>query len=369
MAHVQAPGVLSPEDRELIEKLPERIQLLRDRLRTKVIGQERTIELLLISFVAGGHALIVGVPGLAKTLMIRSLAELFDLDFSRIQFTPDLMPSDITGTTLLAKNDATGQREFRFQPGPIFANLLLADEINRTPPKTQAALLEAMEEHQVTVAGKRHPLDKPFFVLATQNPIEQEGTYTLPVTQLDRFLFQIDIGYPDDSTEFDIIATTTAQDDSSLEPVLDGDAVRQMLSIPARIEVPRAITERATRLVRATRPDESSSEATKEWILWGAGPRAIQSILAAARARAVIAGRSTVDESDYEEVLLPALRHRVQLNYHAEAEQVHPDAVIAMIRRELGETAALPSRDDKKRAGRWAKWLDKWGDPAPRFRS
>ncbi|MEM7168007.1 MAG: AAA family ATPase [Planctomycetota bacterium] len=373
MAHVQTGSALSPEDRELIGKLPDRISLLRDRLRKKVIGQEETVEQLLISFVAGGHALIVGVPGLAKTLMIRSLAELFDLDFARIQFTPDLMPSDITGTTLLARNEATGQREFRFQRGPIFAHLLLADEINRTPPKTQAALLEAMEEHQVTVGGKPQPLDPPFFVLATQNPIEQEGTYTLPVTQLDRFLFQIDIGYPDDQTEFDIVATTTAVDDAPLEAVLGGDEVRQMLTIPARINVPDRLVARATKLVRATRPDENASTSAKEWILWGAGPRAVQSILGAARARAVIAGRTEVDDSDYEEVLLPALRHRVQLNYHAEAEGVHPDQVIALIRHEIGDGASAPGTGKESAPARgakalWGKWIEKWGDPAPRFR-
>lgn len=364
-------GELSAAAKDLVRDLPERMTRLRSELSQRVFGQEETVEQLLTCFLAGGHALIIGVPGLAKTLMIRSLAELFDLDFARIQFTPDLMPTDITGTTILVRNDATGVREFRFREGPLFTHLLLADEINRTPPKTQSALLEAMEESQVTVGGKPHALAPPFFVLATQNPIEQEGTYPLPVTQLDRFLFQIDIDYPTPDTEFDIIATTTAVSQDPLTPILSHDEVLELLAVPKRVAIPARIVERATQLVRATRPDEDTkvSENTKDWLSWGAGPRAIQAILDAARARAVMDGRTEVQDQDYEEVILPALRHRVLLTYHAEAERVRSDQVIQRIREEIGDApAARSNQDSKARAGRFAAWLDSWGDPAPRFR-
>ncbi|MCI0652316.1 MAG: AAA family ATPase [Planctomycetes bacterium] len=347
-----------------------RFASVEEELRKRILGQETTVRQLLIAFVASGHAIIIGVPGLAKTLMIRSLGELMHLDFSRIQFTPDLMPSDITGTSILVRDDATGARAFRFRNGPIFTNLLLADEINRTPPKTQAALLEAMEENRVTVGGVSHEITPPFFVLATQNPIEQEGTYPLPITQLDRFLFQIQIDYPDPDTEFDIVAMTTAVEPATLAPLVPRDEVAAILSMPKRVRVPDAIVARATRLVRATRPRESEGSATaRELLSWGAGPRAVQAIIAAAQAAAVLAGRSAVEEVDYEEVLLPALRHRVLLNYHAEAEGARPDDVIARIRTDIGDAAPVKAAEARRGAGKIGRILRAFADPSPGFRT
>ena len=368
-----APPPASPElgasHRELLASVPARMARLREQLGRRIVGQDQTVHQLLLGFLAGGHVLVIGVPGLAKTLMIRSLSELFDLDFSRIQFTPDLMPSDITGTTLIDRDELSGQREFRFRGGPIFTHLLLADEINRTPPKTQAALLEAMEEHQVTVGGVAHTMPNPFFVLATQNPIEQEGTYPLPVTQLDRFLFQIDVDYPDVNTEFEVVATTTAATDAVLDPIFTREEILQLLSVPKLVKVSDKIVERATRLVRATRTDEEgASQIAKEWLSWGAGPRAIQAILVAARSAAVLEGRDHVIDADYEQVVLPALRHRILLNYHAEAEFVRPDQVLQKIREEIGDTPARPSGDSQEGLGRFGRFLQKLGDPSPAFR-
>ena len=326
------PAPITADERELLRRMPEIAQELRTGLAERVLGQDETIGQLLTCFIAGGHTLVVGVPGLAKTLLIRSLAELLDLDFSRIQFTPDLMPSDITGTSILIQDETTQTRQFRFRPGPLFTNLLLADEINRTPPKTQSALLEAMEEGQVTTMGKSRKLDPPFFVLATQNPIEQEGTYTLPVTQLDRFLYQIEIDYPDHDTEFQVVAMTTARGEEPLKSILTRDQVHSMLALPMKVEIPQTIQDRAVRLARATRPDEPGAPATtKEMLSWGAGPRGVQAILSAARATAVLAGRDRVEPADYELVVGPALRHRVILSYHAEAEQIPPDRVLRRI--------------------------------------
>ncbi len=365
-----APPPITSEERALLAKVPEAVGRLREGLATRVIGQEQTIRELLLCFLARGHALVVGVPGLAKTLMIRSLAELLDLDFSRIQFTPDLMPSDITGTSMLVKDESTGRREFRFRPGPIFTNLLLADEINRTPPKTQSALLEGMEEGQVTTMGKSHRLPPPFFVRATQNPIEQEGTYPLPVTQLDRFLFQILIDYPDSDTEFDIIATTTARLESPLAPVLSREEVRALLSLPDKVEIPAAITERAVRLARATRPsEEGTSTTTREFLSWGAGPRGVQAILAGARAAAVLGGRDRVEARDYEEVVTPALRHRILLSYHAEAEGITPDRVLHRIRKETGDKKGEAEETGSEGPSLWRRWLAKAADTTPPFRS
>ncbi len=372
MANI-APPELGAEEREFLREIPARLAILRGRLAERVIGQEATARQLLLAFLAGGHALIVGVPGLAKTLMIRSLADLLELGFARIQFTPDLMPSDITGTSILYREEQSGSREFRFRSGPIFTNLLLADEINRTPPKTQAALLEAMEEYQVTVGGRPHRIERPFFVLATENPIEQEGTYPLPVTQLDRFLFQIAIDYPDAETEFDVIATTTSTAPAVLVPVLSRTEVKRLLELPSKVVVGATILERATRLVRATRPDEAEGAPTaKEFLAWGAGPRAVQGILAAARAAAVLAGRAEVAPEDYEEVILPVLRHRILLNYHAEAENTRPDDILGRIRAEIGDAprSASPTAHSGpaplKR--RLKAILDAFAAPAPALR-
>lgn len=376
-----SPVPFTEADRELLGELPNRVARLREQIGQRIIGQERTVEQLVTAFLAGGHVLVIGVPGLAKTLMIRTLADLFDARFARIQFTPDLMPSDITGTSILVKDEATGARHFQFREGPIFTNLLLADEINRTPPKTQAALLEAMEEFQSTVGGHAYPMPRPFFVLATQNPIEQEGTYPLPVTQLDRFLFQIDVDYPDAETEFEVIASTTATMPTELSPILTGDEVLRLLQIPKKVIIPTGIIDRAVRLVRATRPTHPhagappgvdslpgtpvSSRAAEEWVSWGAGPRAVQSILSAARATAVLDGRDTVNDADYEKVVYPAVRHRVLLNYHAEAEKIRPDAVLRMIREDIGDKAADVPEDEKRTLGRFGRILRAIGDPSP----
>ena len=361
---------ITPEDRDLLRRMPEIAGRLRAGLAERVLGQEETIEELLTCFIAGGHALVVGVPGLAKTLLIRSLAELLDLDFSRIQFTPDLMPSDITGTSILIQNETTQTREFKFRPGPLFTNLLLADEINRTPPKTQSSLLEAMEEGQVTTMGKSYPLEPPFFVLATQNPIEQEGTYPLPVTQLDRFLFQIIVDYPDPNTEFEVVAMTTAHAEEPLQPLLSREEVLQLLALPKKVEIPQGISDRAVNLARATRPDEDGvPETTKELLSWGAGPRGVQAILGAARARAVLAGRDRVDSSDYEAVVVPALRHRVLLSYHAEAEMIQPDRVLRRIRREIGDSTQAIDEPPDAKPGFLSRLLTRAGDTTPRFRA
>ncbi|MFQ5653817.1 MAG: AAA family ATPase [Planctomycetota bacterium] len=364
-----SPQRLGDSHRRLLEEVPRRLEGLRAALATRIIGQEETIRQLLLSFLARGHVLVIGVPGLAKTLMIRSLAQLFDLDFARIQFTPDLMPSDITGTSIIVRDEKSGRRDFRFRPGPVFTHLLLADEINRTPPKTQSALLEAMEEGQVTVAGRAWPMERPFFVLATQNPIEQEGTYPLPITQLDRFLFQIDIDYPDGMTEFEVVATTTSMPEQPMEPILSREEVLELLAIPERVEIPASIVERAARLVRATRPHEASAPATaRELLSWGAGPRGVQAILTAARAAAVLAGRDRVDVRDYEQVILPALRHRILLSYHAEAEMIRPDHVITRIRREIGDAPPRRSRGEDPVEGRLSRALKAICDTTPRFR-
>jgi len=365
-----APPPITPEERALLSRIPERMDRLREALSKRVIGQERTVRELLLSFVAGGHALVVGVPGLAKTLLIRSLAELLDLSFARIQFTPDLMPSDITGTSMLIENETTRQREFRFRPGPLFTNLLLADEINRTPPKTQAALLEAMEEGQVTTMGEGHRIAPPFYVLATQNPLEQEGTYPLPVTQLDRFLFQILIDYPDAETEFDVIARTTALAETPLSPVLAREELMGLLALPRKVEVPEGIAQRAVNLGRATRPAERDApSATRELLSWGAGPRGVQAILAAARAAAVLAGRDRVELSDYEEVVTPALRHRILLGYHAEAERITPDAALRKIREEIGDWRGAAESAEPEAPPFWQRWLRSAIDTTPPFRS
>lgn len=368
MANTVRPTI-SAEERRLLEEVPERFQRLREQLGRRILGQNDTIDELLLAFLAGGHVLVVGVPGLAKTLMIRTLSELLDLDYARIQFTPDLMPSDITGTTLIHKDDKTGQREFQFQPGPIFTNLLLADEINRTPPKTQSALLEAMEEYQVTVSGRPRPVPSPFFVLATQNPIEQEGTYPLPVTQLDRFMFQIDVTYPVEQVEFDVIATTTAMEEVPLEPVLRREEVEVLLRLPRKIEIPAPIIEKATKLSRATRPeDETAASTAKDLLSWGAGPRASNAILAAARAAALLAGRDTVAIGDYQRVVESALRHRILRNYHAEAEGMQPDNIIREIRREIGDLRDDETPEPTQKKPMLRSFLQKIADPMPRFK-
>jgi MoxR-like ATPase len=301
-----------------------------------IVGQQEVLEQLLIALFAQGHALLVGVPGLAKTLMIRTLADSMTLTFNRVQFTPDLMPSDITGTEMLQEDRSTGQRTFRFLPGPIFANVVLADEINRTPPKTQAALLEAMQEKQVTVAGNKHVLPNPFFVLATQNPIEQEGTYPLPEAQQDRFMFTISVGYPNEDDEFRIIEATTSAARPLVERVVSGDELLMMQSLVRKVPAAAYVIRYALKLVRLTRPHAQYGEApdpnvpdfVKKYVTWGAGPRAGQNLILAAKARALLHGRTYVAIDDVRTVALPVMRHRVITNYNAEADRVTPDEIV-----------------------------------------
>jgi MoxR-like ATPase len=302
---------------------------LRAEVGKRVVGQQQVLDEILMALVAGGHALLVGVPGLAKTLMVRSIAEATHLGFRRVQFTPDLVPSDITGTEVMEEDPVTRHRAFRFVEGPVFTNILLADEINRTPPRTQAALLEAMQEHRVTSAGETRALPEPFFVLATQNPIEQEGTYALPEAQLDRFLFDIRVGYPDEREEIAILRATTGTDSPPLTPVLspsDAIALQRMVR-----EVPAAepALRYAAALVRATRPDAPAAPAiVSRYVRWGAGPRAGQALILGAKAHAVLAGRLTIAPSDIQRVALPVLRHRVLVNFAAEAEGVTAERIV-----------------------------------------
>jgi MoxR-like ATPase len=302
---------------------------LRAEVARRIVGQEIVIEEILMALLAGGHALLVGVPGLAKTLMIRSVSEAMDLDFRRIQFTPDLVPSDITGTEIMEEDSATRARSFRFVKGPIFANIVLADEINRAPPRTQAALLEAMQEHRVTAAGETMPLPEPFFVLATQNPIEQEGTYPLPEAQLDRFLFDVRVGYPDEETEIGILRSTTGSDFEPLRPVISGQETRALQRMVRDIPASDPALRFAARLARATRPAESeASEMVKKYVRWGAGPRAGQSLILGAKAHALLAGRFAVAPFDIIRVARPVLRHRVLPNFAAEAKGVTAEQII-----------------------------------------
>jgi MoxR-like ATPase len=302
---------------------------LRAEVAKRIVGQEQVVEEVLMAMLAGGHALLVGVPGLAKTLMIRSIAEAMRLEFRRIQFTPDLVPSDITGTEILEENTATGSRSFRFVRGPIFANIVLADEINRTPPRTQAALLEAMQERHVTAAGDTMILPKPFFVLATQNPIEQEGTYPLPEAQLDRFLFDIRIGYPTKAEEVGILRATTTVDTTQLSPVLDGEETLALQQAVRELPAAEPALEYAAELVRATRPDgEDAPPIVKQHVRWGAGPRAGQALILGAKAHALLQGRHAVSPEDIRRVAHPVLRHRVLVNFAAEAEGVTTEQVV-----------------------------------------
>ena len=305
----------------------------RDRLYAEIgraiIGQREIVEQLLIGLLAGGHCLLVGVPGLAKTLLIRTLAQALDLSFGRIQFTPDLMPSDITGTEILEEDHESGRKVFRFLRGPIFANVILADEINRTPPKTQAALLEAMQEHAVTSGGETMPLSEPFFVLATQNPIEQEGTYPLPEAQLDRFIFNLWIDYPAPEEEEEIVRTTTAGEPVSASKVVTGEQIVALQKLVRRVPIADHLIQYAVRLVRSTRPDDALAPAyVKEMVNWGAGPRASQYLALAGKARAILHGHHAVAMDDIRAVALPVLRHRIVVNFQAEAESVSASTLV-----------------------------------------
>jgi MoxR-like ATPase len=302
---------------------------LRTEVGKRIVGQRNALDEILIAMLAGGHALLVGVPGLAKTLMIRSVAEAFHLDFRRIQFTPDLVPSDITGTEILEEDAATGSRSFRFVRGPVFANIVLADEINRAPPRTQAALLEAMQEHRVTAAGETMALPEPFFVLATQNPIEQEGTYPLPEAQLDRFLFDIRLGYPKEQDEIEILRSTTGNQAVALDAVLDARQALALQRLTRDVAAAEPALRYAASLARATRPDDATATPlVKRYVRWGAGPRAGQALVLGAKAHALLSGRLHVSPEDIRRVASPVLRHRVLPNFAAEGEGVGSDRIV-----------------------------------------
>jgi len=316
------------DDIKLVEQLRESRDAISAELGKKIIGQHEIIEHILITLFCQGHALIIGVPGLAKTLLIKSVSEILDLKFSRIQFTPDLMPSDITGTEILEEDHATGKREFKFFQGPLFANIILADEINRTPPKTQAALLEAMQEHKVTAAGVSYTLDEPFLVLATQNPIEQEGTYPLPEAQLDRFMFSLNITYPSRKDEIEIVKSTTSGPDKSLKSTITKDDILTFQSLVRRVPVADNVVEFAVDLAAKTRPEDGAPQFISDWLEWGAGPRASQYLILGAKAKAILDGRPTPDISDVIAMAKPVLRHRIITSFNAEADGVNADQVL-----------------------------------------
>ncbi len=310
-------------DVEAVQSLKKNFAAIKTEIGKAIVGQEVIIEQLLVSLLARGHCLLVGVPGLAKTLLIKTLSEVMDLKFNRIQFTPDLMPSDITGTEILEDNRSTGTKSFKFIRGPVFANILLADEINRTPPKTQSALLEAMQEHHVTAAGQKYILEEPFFVLATQNPIEQEGTYPLPEAQLDRFMFNLWLDYPSEKEELEIVKSTTSMYKPQLTHILGREEILFYQELVRRVPVADNVISYAVNLVTKTRPRSSGApQFIKDWLSWGAGPRASQYLILGAKTRAILDGRTTPDIQDVRNVVAPVLRHRIVPNFNAEADGV-----------------------------------------------
>ena len=339
---------LPSEDKEPVQKLSQAYATLKKEVGRIIVGQDDVLEELFIALFARGHALLIGVPGLAKTLMISSLAKALNLSFNRIQFTPDLMPADITGTEVIQEDKATGSRAFKFLKGPIFANIILADEINRTPPKTQAALLESMQEHQVTVGGTKHPLEEPFFVLATQNPIEQEGTYPLPEAQLDRFMFMIKVDYPDFDEEREILKRTTESTTTEIQAVLNGQEILELQKIVRKVPIADQVMDYALRLTRATRLNNPKAPAfIKEMLSWGAGPRASQYLVLAAKVKAILSGRLHVSAEDIKAVAHPVLRHRIITNYTAEAEGIRPDDVIDRLLETIDPNASDALSDGK----------------------
>jgi MoxR-like ATPase len=318
-----------------VEAQVAQLGALREAIAQAIVGQDEVVEQLLIGLLAGGHCLLEGVPGLGKTLLVRSLGQALDLGFRRIQFTPDLMPSDILGTEILEEDHGTGKRHFKFQPGPVFTHLLLADELNRTPPKTQAALLEAMQEHTVSYAGVTHALPEPFFVLATQNPLEQAGTYPLPEAQLDRFLLHIRVDYPSEAEERDILAQTTGARVARVPEVMDGAAILALQARVREVHLGDDLLAWITRLVRASRPLGDAPDDVRKWVRWGAGPRAGQSLVLAAKARALLHGRFAATRDDVTALVAPVMRHRLLLSFAAEAEHKTADDVVAVLLREL----------------------------------
>ena len=331
----------SPDDLKAIEKLGTARQTLKTEIAKVIVGQQEVVDDLLTAIFSRGHCLMIGVPGLAKTLMVSTIADAIDLDFNRIQFTPDLMPSDITGTEIIEEDKSTGGREFKFVRGPVFANILLADEINRTPPKTQASLLQAMQELEVTVGGQTYQLPRPFFVLATQNPIEQEGTYPLPEAQLDRFMFDIRISYPTPEDELEIAKTTTTDVEVKIDTVLNGEEILNLQQIVRRLPISDHVGRYAVDLARAPRPeDEIAPGFTKEYVTWGAGTRAVQYLVLGAKARAAISGQYNVTCDHVREVAPMVLRHRIMTNFHAEAEGISPDRIVDMLLEAVDEPKA-----------------------------
>ena len=309
--------------KDLLTKLP----LLKKEIQKVIVGQDAVLDEILIALLAGGHCLLEGVPGLAKTLMVKSISQALDLSFRRIQFTPDLMPADIIGTEILEEDHSTGKRFFKFNKGPLFANMILADEINRTPPKTQSALLEAMQEFAITYAGQTYPLDKPFFILATQNPIEQAGTYPLPEAQSDRFLLYISIDYPSAAEEAAILSTTTGTQKPVIEAVLNAADIKQLQGLVREVTINNILVQYVSELVRATRPVNSPVKYVQDWVRWGAGPRAGQSLILTAKARALFHGRYAVLMEDLQAMAYPVLRHRILMNFKADAENITADHV------------------------------------------
>jgi len=341
---MEAPEIQQHEIAEIEEFAAKRDTMLGE-IRKVIVGQDRVIEEVLIALFARGHCLLVGVPGLAKTLLISTLSEILDLDFNRIQFTPDLMPSDITGTDILQEDATTGRRQFQFLRGPIFTNILLADEINRTPPKTQAALLQSMQEYKVTAGGTTFPLDLPFFVLATQNPIEQEGTYPLPEAQLDRFMLNIEIRYPDFDDEVQIVMQTTSTDKPSPQKVMDGEAIRRYQDLVRKVPVSPFVISYAVGLAQSSRPQNSAASAyVKDFVEWGAGPRASQYLILGAKARTILQGRYAVSIEDIQALAPSVLRHRIVPNFKAQGEGI---SSLDIIQRLL--TDVKPSTDGKAR--------------------
>lgn len=334
--------------KDWIEKLQKAVSDLRRQMGQVIVGQDEVVEQLLIALFSRGHCILEGVPGLAKTLMISTLSRCLSMSFNRIQFTPDLMPADITGTDVLEENRSTGRREFRFLEGPLFANVVLADEINRTPPKTQAALLEAMQERQISVGRMRHPLSDPFFVLATQNPIEQEGTYTLPEAQQDRFMFKVFVKYPSFKEEFQIAKQTTSNQKIHIEPVLSATEVLELQEIVRQVPVSDHVVEYVLALIRQTRVGEPGVPGfVQEWLSWGAGPRAAQYLLLGGKARALLNGRSHVSTEDIAALAAPVLRHRIVTNFSAESEGITPDKVIARLIEETPAKEGELTRDPR----------------------
>ena len=349
MSEEKTPHLVADEDdMHSVDELKAAHEKILTELRRVIVGQERVVEELLICIFARGHCLLVGVPGLAKTLLVSSLAQCLSLKFSRIQFTPDLMPSDITGTEVIQEDKVTGERRFKFLHGPVFANIVLADEINRTPPKTQAALLEAMQEQKVTVGGEDFLLDRPFFVMATQNPIEQEGTYPLPEAQLDRFMFMVLVDYPTDDEELSIMKLVTSQEEQELAPILSGEDISSLQKIVRRVPVADHVYAYAKAIVRCTRPREPEApDFVQNWLSWGAGPRASLNLILAGKARAILHGNYHVSCEDVQAVAKPVLRHRIIPNFTAQSENITGDDVIDKVLEQIpvAEKLSLVSRE------------------------